>query len=86
MNNLKRLWFGNLDFRTTETQLGAWLREWGVEPFNVRIVGDRSGSLTVFGFAEFVEEDARRALRLSGKFLGGRALRVAEAKAREKVA
>jgi cold-inducible RNA-binding protein len=81
----RKIYVGNLSFSTTEDELRQAFAAYGkVE--SAAIVSDRmSGQSRGFGFVEMGSEaDARAAISgLDGKDLGGRQLKVSEAKERE---
>jgi len=82
---LTKLYVGNLPFSATEESIRALFAEHGsVE--SLSLVSDRdTGRPRGFGFVEMSNSDASRATEaLNGKDFGGRALRVNEAKARER--
>jgi RNA recognition motif-containing protein len=80
----KKIYVGNLSFSTTEDELRQTFSTYGkVE--SAAIVSDRmSGQSRGFGFVEMGSEDAARAAitALDGHELGGRQLKVSEAKER----
>jgi cold-inducible RNA-binding protein len=81
----RRLYVGNLSFKTTEEDLSRHFSQVGT-PESVAVVKDRvSGKSRGFGFVEMSSEaEAERAIQeLDGKELQGRPLKVNEAKARE---
>ena len=82
---MTKLYVGNLPFSATEESVRALFAEHGsVE--SLSLVNDRdTGRPRGFGFIEMSSSDASRAAEaLDGKDFGGRALRVNEAKARER--
>jgi len=82
---VKRIYVGNLGFRTEETSLEAAFAEFGAVN-SVDIIKDRySGESRGFGFVEMSDDgEAAAAIEgMNGKDLDGRALKVNEAKERE---
>ena len=80
----KKIFVGNLAFATTQADLEALFREFGVCE-SVTIVTDRvSGRSRGFGFVEMSspEEAARAIEELNGRTVGGRQINVSEAKER----
>ena len=77
----KRIFVGNLSFRTTESELDGLFAEVGAVE-SVTIITDRmTGRSKGFGFVEMSEEAADKAIqKLNGSELGGRALTINEAK------
>ena len=81
---MKNLYVGNLPHSTTEPQLRTLFEAHGtVERINI-VVDKESGRSKGFAFVEMTEaaEADKACLALSGTELGGRALRVNEAKAK----
>lgn len=83
---MKNLFVGNLSFQTTESELRALF-----EPFGpvgrVHLAMDReTGRARGFGFVEMTnDDDARKAIAaLDGKDLGGRKIKVNEARPKER--
>jgi cold-inducible RNA-binding protein len=78
-----RLFVGNLPHSTTDEQLRELFVPFGT-PESVKVITDRdTGQSKGFGFVEFGDaEEARRAMSLNGKEVGGRALTVNEARPR----
>ncbi len=77
----KKIYVGNLSFRTTEDELAELFQQIGpVE--SVSIITDRdTGRSKGFGFVSMGDEDADKAIAaLSGRDVGGRALTVNEAR------
>ncbi len=82
---MKRIYVGNLSFRTDESSLEAAFGEFGAVSA-VDIIKDRySGESRGFGFVEMGDDgEAAAAIEgMNGKDVDGRALKVNEAKARE---
>jgi len=82
----KKLYIGNLSFKVTEDELQEKLSEFG-QVESVKIITDRdTGQSKGFGFAEMSSDaEANAAISgLNGKDLGGRALKVNEARPQER--
>jgi RNA recognition motif-containing protein len=82
----KKLYIGNLSFKVTEDELQEKLAEFG-QVESVKIITDRdTGQSKGFGFVEMSSDaEARAAIDgLNGKDLGGRALKVNEARPQER--
>ncbi len=81
----KKIYVGNLSFDSTEDGLRQLFGEHG-DVESVTIVMDReTGRSKGFGFVEMDDESADNAIsELDGKDLGGRALRVNQARERER--
>ena len=80
-----KLYVGNLNYDTTEADLGRLFESYG-EVVSVNIITDRfSGRSKGFGFVEMAEKNsADRAIsELSGKEFQGRTLRVNVARPKE---
>jgi RNA recognition motif-containing protein len=79
----KRIYVGNLPFKITEQELRDLFAEHG-DVVSVAIITDReTGRPRGFGFVEMADADAEKAiLALNGAVLGGRNLRVNEARDR----
>jgi RNA recognition motif-containing protein len=79
----KRIYVGNLPFSSTEEELRSLFSQYG-DVTSVSLITDReTGSPRGFGFVE-MEEGADKAISaLDNTELGGRNLRVNEAKPRE---
>lgn len=80
----RRLYVGNLSFKTSEEELSRHFSQVGT-PESVAVVKDRvSGRSRGFGFVEMGSEaEAERAIEeLDGKELEGRPLKINEAKGR----
>ena len=77
----KKIYVGNLSFRTTEEELTALFEQVGAIE-SVSIITDRdTGRSKGFGFVSMSDEDADKAIvAYSGKEVGGRALTVNEAR------
>jgi RNA recognition motif-containing protein len=79
---MKNLFVGNLSFQTTESELTALFKEFG-QVTRVHVAMDReTGRARGFAFVEMPndEEAAKAIAGLNGKDLGGRALKVNEAR------
>ena len=77
----KKIYVGNLSFRTTEEELTALFEPYGsVE--SVSIITDReTGRSKGFGFVSMNDDEAEKAIAaLNGQEVGGRALTVNEAR------
>jgi RNA recognition motif-containing protein len=82
----KKLYIGNLSFKVTEDELQEKLAEFG-QVESVKIITDRdTGQSKGFGFAEMATDaEASAAIDgLNGKDLGGRSLKVNEARPQER--
>jgi cold-inducible RNA-binding protein len=80
-----KIYVGNLPFSTNEDELSDVFGEFG-EVTSVALISDRdTGRPRGFGFVEMAsDDDARKAIsELDGTDLGGRQLKVNEAKPRE---
>jgi RNA recognition motif-containing protein len=77
----KKIYVGNLSFRTTEEELTSLFEQVGAVE-SASIITDRdTGRSKGFGFVSMGEEDADKAIaQFNGKELGGRALTVNEAR------
>ena len=77
----KKIYVGNLSFRTTEEELTSLFQQIGAVE-SVSIITDRdTGRSKGFGFVSMSDEDAEKAIAaLNGKEVGGRALTVNEAR------
>ena len=77
----KKIYVGNLSFRTTEDELAGLFQQSGAVE-SVSIITDRdTGRSKGFGFVSMNDEDADKAIAAyNGKELGGRALTVNEAR------
>lgn len=80
---MKKLYVGNLSFRTSEEELRDAFAQHG-EVESVAIITDReTGRSRGFGFVEMDDAGAEAAMRaLDGQDLGGRSVRVSEAQPR----
>lgn len=80
----KRIYVGNLPFSATEDELRELFAQHG-EVESVKLVTDRdTGRPRGFGFVDMAEADAGAAINaLNGTDMGGRPLRVNEARERE---
>ncbi|GHS86701.1 RNA-binding protein [Campylobacterota bacterium] len=81
---MKQLYVGNLPYTITEDKLRETFSPYGTVNA-VRMMMDReTGRFRGFGFVEMDDDDALKAIEaLDGKDLGGRNLRVNEARDRE---
>ena len=82
----KKIYLGNLSYRTTEEQLEAKLAEFG-QVESVKIIMDRdTGQSKGFAFAEMANDSEAKAAidALNGKDFGGRSLKVNEARPQER--
>jgi cold-inducible RNA-binding protein len=83
---MKNLFVGNLSFQTTESDLRALFEPFG-QITRVHMAMDReTGRARGFGFVEMANDDeAKKAIAaLDGKELGGRNVKVNEARPKEK--
>jgi RNA recognition motif-containing protein len=81
---MKRLYVGNLPFSATEDEVRELFEQHGLV-HSCSLINDReTGQPRGFGFVEMDEQDADSAVEaLNGYTLGGRALKVNEARPRE---
>lgn len=80
----KKIYVGNLNYNTTQDQLGELFAQYG-DVQDVAIIYDRyTNQSKGFGFIEMEDDNAATAAisALNGKELDGRALRVNEARER----
>lgn len=77
----KRIYVGNLSFNATEADIRSLFETYGTV-HTIDLITDRdSGRFRGFGFIEMDEDKALTAINdLDGKELGGRNLRVSEAR------
>ena len=77
----KKIYVGNLSFRTTEEELTTLFEQVGAVE-SASIIADRdTGRSKGFGFVSMSDDDAEKAIgQLNGKDFGGRALTVNEAR------
>src|SRR5207237_10782152 len=77
----KKIYVGNLSFRTTEEELTSLFEQIGAVE-SVSIITDRdTGRSKGFGFVSMSDEDAEKAIAaFNGKEVAGRALTVNEAR------
>ena len=83
---MKNLFVGNLSFQTTESELRALFEPFG-QIVRVHMAMDReTGRARGFGFVEMAnDEEAKKAIaELDGKELGGRNVKVNEARPKER--
>ena len=80
----KNIYVGNLPFSASETEVRELFEQYGAVS-RVSLITDReTGRPRGFGFVEMAEEGADEAIReLDGTMMGGRNLRVNEARPRE---
>lgn len=80
----KNLYVGNLSWTTTEDEIRAAFEAFG-EVISIKLVEDReTGRPRGFGFVEMNDAGAIEAINnLNGKDMGGRNIKVNEAKPRE---
>lgn len=79
------IYVGNISFRMSEGELSECFAEFG-EVASVRIITDReTGRSKGFGFVEMPDQEAAKQAisALDGKEIGGRSLRVNEARPKE---
>jgi RNA recognition motif-containing protein len=81
---MKKLYVGNLPFNVTEDQLRQTFAQHGTVE-SVSVITDRAtGQPRGFGFVEMSGADADKAMKaLDGQDMGGRSLKVNEARPRE---
>jgi RNA recognition motif-containing protein len=82
---MKSLFVGNLNFQTTESELSALFTPFG-QVTRINLVKDReTGRARGFAFVEMPgDEEARKAIAgLDGKAIGGRNLKVNEARPKD---
>ena len=80
-----KLYVGNLNYNTTESELRELFGDHG-QVTSVAVITDReTGRAKGFGFVEFAnDEDAKAAIAaLDGKEIGGRSLKVNESRPQE---
>lgn len=77
----KKLYIGNLSYTTTDKELEELFSQFG-EIESAVVISDRvTGRSKGFGFIEYKDEaSAEKALSLDGHDLGGREIRVSEAR------
>ncbi len=77
----KKLYVGNLSYDTTEAELTELFAQFG-EVTSATVITDRvTGRSKGFGFVEMAtDETAEKALGLDGQDVGGRPLKVSEAR------
>ena len=80
-----RLYVGNLDYATTNDELKAAFEQFGAVESATVIMDRETGRSKGFGFVDMSnDEEAKAAIEgLDGKPLGGRNIRVNEARPRE---
>ena len=81
---MKKIYVGNLPYSATEDELRELFAQHG-DVTSVSLVNDReTGRPRGFGFVEMADEDAESAIQaLDGAQMGGRTLKVNEARPRE---
>lgn len=81
---MKTIYVGNLPFSATEDEVRQLFSQYGTV-HSVKLISDReSGRPRGFGFVEMSSEEAPAAIdAINGMDMGGRSLRVNEARARE---
>lgn len=82
----KKLYVGNLSYETTEAELTELFAQAGTV-VETNVIFDRyTGRSKGFGFVEMADEAAAAAAieRFNGSEIGGRSLRVAEARPRQR--
>ncbi len=81
---MKSIYVGNLPFSSTEEDIRGLFEQYGAV-HSVKLVSDReTGRPRGFGFVEMDDAAANNAISgLNGKDLGGRPLRINEARERE---
>jgi len=82
---MKNIYVGNLPWSTTEDDLRRAFGQYG-EVQSAKVIMDReTGRSRGFGFVEMEDEAADQAIQaLNGQDMGGRSLKVNEAKPRER--
>ncbi|HEX4953244.1 MAG TPA: RNA-binding protein [Thermoanaerobaculia bacterium] len=80
----KRIYVGNLPYRTTEDELRRMFEEYG-SVLSVNLVNDReTGQPRGFGFVEMEDAEADAAIEaLNNSLMGGRGIKVNEARPRQ---
>ncbi len=80
----KRIYVGNLPYRTTEDELRRMFEEYGSVQ-SVNLVNDReTGQPRGFGFVEMEDAEADAAIEaLNNSLMGGRGIKVNEARPRQ---
>ena len=80
----KRIYIGNLPYRTTEDEVRELFQEHGTV-LSVNLINDReTGQPRGFGFVEMDDQGADTAIEaLNNSSMGGRTLKVNEARPRE---
>ena len=81
---VKTIYVGNLPFTATQNEVGDLFASYGAV-HSVNLINDReTGRPRGFGFVEMDDEPALAAIEaLNGKEIGGRSLRINEARGRE---
>lgn len=77
----KKLFVGSLSWGTTESSLTSFFEANGVTPEKATVITDKeTGRSRGFGFVEFTDADAAKALSLKDLHLDGREIVISEAK------
>jgi RNA recognition motif-containing protein len=81
---MKSIYVGNLPFKVTESELSEYFSSFGTV-HDVKLINDReTGRPRGFGFVRMDDEAALAAIRaLDGSDMGGRKLKINEARERE---
>lgn len=83
MEQVNKLYVGNLDFNTTEDELKGYFEQKGIQPKSVTLIKDKyTGRSKGFGFVEVESEEViQKAIEsLDGQELNGRKLTVNKAR------
>jgi RNA recognition motif-containing protein len=80
---MSKIYVGNLAFSTTEQELRELFAQHGTVDTVSLIMDRETGQPRGFGFVEMSEGAARAISQLDGKEVGGRTLKVNEARPRE---
>ncbi|MCB2189232.1 MAG: RNA-binding protein [Deltaproteobacteria bacterium] len=81
---VKNIYVGNLSFNSDDQELRSWFEQYGTV-HSAKVITDReTGRSRGFGFVEMDDEGSDEAIRnLNGADMGGRILKVNEARPRE---